>query len=299
MQLDSRQLDAFLAVLESGSFEAAARRLRVTPSAVSQRIKQLEDRLGQVLLRRSSPVAATHAGRRLLRHAKQMSLLELEALRDLLPAAAQDGRLPTLPLVVNADSLDTWFRAALAAVAASRSMLLEISVEDQDHSLELLRSGQVLGAISADARAVQGCRLEQLGVMRYRAVASPQLHREHFAGGPTADAFARAPTLTYNRKDDLQARFVRLVCRKRVALREHFVPSFYAFNEAVCGGIGWGMVPVPMADGWIADGRLVDLAAGVCVEIPLYWQCWRIKSDLLDRLTREIRAAARSGLPPV
>jgi LysR family transcriptional regulator (chromosome initiation inhibitor) len=279
MQLDSRQLDAFLAVLESGSFEAAARRLRVTPSAVSQRIKQLEDRLGQVLLRRSSPVA--------------------EALRDLLPAAAQDGRLPTLPLVVNADSLDTWFRAALAAVAASRSMLLEISVEDQDHSLELLRSGQVLGAISADARAVQGCRLEQLGVMRYRAVASPQLHREHFAGGPTADAFARAPTLTYNRKDDLQARFVRLVCRKRVALREHFVPSFYAFNEAVCGGIGWGMVPVPMADGWIADGRLVDLAAGVCVEIPLYWQCWRIKSDLLDRLTREIRAAARSGLPPV
>ena len=55
MDLLHPQLAAFAAVLEEGSFEAAARRLCVTPSAVSQRIKALEDRLGQVLLVRQPP----------------------------------------------------------------------------------------------------------------------------------------------------------------------------------------------------------------------------------------------------
>lgn len=53
--MDAVQLATFQAVIEGGSFEAAARTLHVTPSAVSQRIKALEQAVGQVLVRRRTP----------------------------------------------------------------------------------------------------------------------------------------------------------------------------------------------------------------------------------------------------
>lgn len=59
MELLHPQLAAFAAVLDEGSFELAARRLSVTSSAISQRIKALEDRLGQVLVLRTAPCRAT------------------------------------------------------------------------------------------------------------------------------------------------------------------------------------------------------------------------------------------------
>lgn len=54
-RLGADQLAALAAVIECGSFDAAADRLHVTPSAVSQRIKALESRVGQVLVVRDKP----------------------------------------------------------------------------------------------------------------------------------------------------------------------------------------------------------------------------------------------------
>ncbi|HEX9497612.1 MAG TPA: LysR family transcriptional regulator, partial [Mycobacterium sp.] len=71
------------AVIERGSFDAAAERLHVTPSAVSQRIKALEQRVGQVLVVREKPCTATAAGVPLLRLAAQTALLESEALAEM------------------------------------------------------------------------------------------------------------------------------------------------------------------------------------------------------------------------
>ena len=60
--LDAKPLDALEAIVRAGSFELAAQWLCITPSAVSQRIRQLEEQLGQTVLVRSQPVRPTPAG---------------------------------------------------------------------------------------------------------------------------------------------------------------------------------------------------------------------------------------------
>lgn len=216
MKIDNDQLAAFAAVLQEGSFEAAARRLHVTPSAISQRMRQLEERLGQVLLQRGSPCQPTAAGRTLARYTEQLALLEAETLAELGDVDGNGlrdtGGVPLrVPLAVNADSLDSWFPASFDALPAEPAMVFDLRVEDQDHSATLLREGVVMAAVSASAEPVQGCTVEPLGIMRYLAVASPQLIAQAFAKGVNASSLSRTPMLAFNRKDALQARFIALL----------------------------------------------------------------------------------------
>jgi LysR family transcriptional regulator (chromosome initiation inhibitor) len=74
--LDYAALSALAAVIREGSFERAARALNVTPSAISQRIRLLEERVGCAL--RDQPCRATETGRRLCQHVDRVRLLEQE-----------------------------------------------------------------------------------------------------------------------------------------------------------------------------------------------------------------------------
>ncbi len=60
--LPAAQLAALVAVVDHGTFEAAARALHVTPSAVSQRVRALESAVGQVLVRRAAPARGPRRG---------------------------------------------------------------------------------------------------------------------------------------------------------------------------------------------------------------------------------------------
>ena len=89
-----------------------------SPSAISQRIRLLEERVGCALVVRAQPCTATEAGRRLCQHVDRVRLLEQE-LQGALPALAPEGLTRVaLPIAVNADSLATWFAPAVAAFAA-------------------------------------------------------------------------------------------------------------------------------------------------------------------------------------
>jgi LysR family transcriptional regulator (chromosome initiation inhibitor) len=296
MELDPARLDALAAVVEEGTFEAAARRLHVTPSAVSQRVKALEQQAGQVLVLRSRPCRPTEAGRALVRLAGQIATLRAEVAREV--AGASD-RL-RLPVAVNADSLSTWFPTAL--VGLPEHVVVELHREDQDHSATLLRDGVVMAAVTADAWAVQGCRVRPLGSMRYLATAAPSFRERWFAGGLAAGLLA-APSLRFNRKDALQDRFVRQVLARTGARPEepapvHEVPSSSGFVELVRAGLGWGMVPEQAAGPLIADGDLVPLDEEG-LDVPLYWQHWRIDAPSLADLTERVGRAARAFLRPV
>lgn len=298
MQLDSRQLAAFAAVLREGSFDAAARALHVTPSAVSQRIKSLEERLGRVLIRRGSPCVATEAGESLQRHAQQMQVLESQALAPFGLAADATASLP-LSIAVNADSLATWFVPALAALRQRHDVGLDLHVEDQDHSSELLRQGRVLAAVSAEPVPVQGCRVSPLGRMRYLAVASPEFIRRHFPAGVSDETLAQAPCCAFNRKDQLQARFLRLLSRRRLNPPQHRIPSTHGFVHAALYGLGWGMNPEVLVAPLLERGDLVELAPGRSLDVPLYWQRWSLEAEVLRGLTEAVAAAARTGLRPL
>lgn len=302
MHLDTAQLAALAAVLETGSFERAAVALHVTRSAVSQRVKLLEERVGQVLVRRAAPCTPTEAGQALLRHAQQMALSEADALRSI--AGSSAGLAPVrLALGVNADSLASWFIEAMAQAAepspgAAPPITFDIHVEDQDHSSELLRQGRVMAAVTADPQPVQGCQVVRLGTMRYRALASPAFMRRHFAQGVTAAALAQAPVLVFNRKDALQERFMRRIARRDLAPPVHWLPSSQGFVAASLAGLGWGMSPDQLAREAIDAGHLVELVPGKPVDVALYWQFWRLNVQALQRMTQAVQQAAASALLP-
>jgi LysR family transcriptional regulator (chromosome initiation inhibitor) len=281
--MDAVQLATFQAVVEEGSFEAAARALHVTPSAVSQRIKALEQDVGQVLVRRSKPAAPTDAGQALVRFAGQVALLEREAL-----AAARGGLSGTrvrISVVVNADSLHTWFLPALTRVGLPVSF--DLHQDDQEYTADLLRAGTAMAAVTSQHVAVQGCRVERLGAMRYLAVAAPALG---FAD------FATAPVILLNRKDQLQHRFLASLTRRHLDPPIHYVPAAAAFVDAIRLGLGWALVPEQIAREDIAAGRVVELAPGRHLDVPLYWQYWRMESTVLTALTDAVKAVAAGTL---
>lgn len=294
--LDYAALNALATVVREGSFERAARALNVTPSAVSQRVKLLEERIGGALLVRGQPCVATEAGLQLCRHVERVGMLEHE-LRDALPllGAGEAGERVTVRVAVNADSLATWFVGAAAAFSQQHGALLDLTVDDQDHTAERLRSGAVLAAVTALAQPVAGCNSEALGTMHYVAAASPAFVQSHFATGVGARTLARAPSLVFDRKDALQARWVRRICHREVETPRHWLPSPQAFVEAARAGMGWGMHPLSMVAQALRDGSLVELVPGSRLPVPLYWQQARAAPRLLARLGDCVRAASRTG----
>ncbi|MGJ7489618.1 LysR family transcriptional regulator ArgP [Variovorax sp. ZT4R33] len=297
--LDYSSLSALASVVREGSFERAARALHVTPSAISQRIRLLEERIGCALVVRAQPCRPTETGRRLCQHVDRVRLLEHE-LEGAVPTLAPEGlaRVP-LPVAVNADSLATWFAPAVAAFAAEAPVLMEIAVDDQDHTAEWLRSGAVLAAVTGSGRAAAGCDSRALGAMRYVAAASPDFMARHFSAGVGAGSLARAPSLVFNAKDELQAQWARRLCHRQVELPRHILPSSQAFVTATLAGMGWGLHPQALIAHHLKDGSLVELVPRTPLDVPLHWQQARAASALLGGLTRQLVAAARRALLPL
>lgn len=296
MNIDNAQLAAFAAVLREGTFEGAARRLHVTPSAISQRIKLLEDRLGQVLIQRGAPCVATQTGKTLLRFTEQLDLLESELLRDL--GMFGDGATTSfrVPVAVNADSLDGWFLEAMESICRESATTFDIRVEDQEYSATLLREGTVMAAVSASPTPIQGCRAEYLGDMRYMALSSPGFVKKHFPAGVDAENLAQATMLVFNRKDSLQQAFIDTFTSEPLSPPTHYLPSTQGFIEFTRRGLGWGVIPEDMARAEIQRGELVEIAPGHYLDIPLYWHYWRFTSPTLELVSAAVRKAAGRSL---
>jgi LysR family transcriptional regulator (chromosome initiation inhibitor) len=289
MDWDLAQLQALAVAVAEGSFEAAARRLHVTPSAISQRIKALETSVGRVLLIRSRPVRPTASGETLLRLARQIAVLTEETARELAEDEARE--LPVVALAVNADSLATWLPAALAAV--DPPVCFDLRRADETRTAELLRDGSVTAAVTVLADPVPGCSVSSLGHMRYRPRATPEFIARWFADGVDAATLARAPVVVFDRTDVLQDRYLARRSRRRLRPPRHHVPGSWAFTEAIRLGLGWGMVPDLQAGE--RDG-LVELDPDGAVDVHLHWQQWRLPSATLERVAEAVRARAAGVL---
>lgn len=289
--LDSAQIAALAAVHRRGSFELAAAELHVTPSAISQRIKALEETTGALLVRRSQPCQATETGLRLIRHHDEIGLLERTLAEDLGLAKG----LTTLRIAVNADSLATW---VIPALAATEGFLFDLVIDDQDVSQDWLRHGEVVAAITAHPGPLQGCDTIPLGRLRYRATASPAYSDRWFANGVTAGAMGTAPTLTFSDKDRLQTRWAaeRVPGLKRPLLPTHRMASSQAFVDACLLGLGWGMNPEPLVAPHLRSGALVELIPDTPLDVALYWQFTRLAAPALAPVTRAIRRASAAVL---
>lgn len=285
------QVRTLLAVVDEGTFDAAAAALHVTPSAVSQRVKALEQRTGRVLLQRTKPVRPTESGAVLVRYARQLARLERDARGELGLSGA--GEPTRVSVAVNADSLATWFLPALTRVAG---LCFELHREDEDHTAALLREGLVMAAVTTAPDPVPGCTVRPLGRMRYLPVATPELSRTRIGERPLADALPEAPVVVFDRKDDFQDAFVRRLGSGSASRLRHHVPTSEGFLDAVAAGLGWGMVPEVQAQPLLADGRLVLLAPGTWMDVTLHWQQWKLDSPALAALADAVTATAAEAL---
>lgn len=287
--LDYAALAVLAEIIRRGSFEAAAAALGVTPSAVSQRIKGLEERLGQVLVHRGPPARGTETGLRLMQHLDQVRLLETTLAASLHPPGPA-----VLRLAVNADSLATWFLPVMAALPA----LYDLVLDDQDHAGDWLRQGQVSAAISSDPDPVPGCDALPLGAMRYLALATPDFRARHFPDGVTEAALRAAPAVIFNAKDALQSRWAHRAIGRPLHLAGHLIPASEPFARAIELGLGWGMVPEAMAAPALRDRRLQPLLPDLALDVALYWHVQRAMAPALAPLTAAIRKRAAAELRP-
>lgn len=298
--LDARQLEALAAVIEHGGFGPAAQALSLTLAAVSLRIKSLEDTLGQRLLVRGKQVRATPAGQALLGHVKQVRLMEADVLDGLQGGSQGEGvRWQSLSVAINADSVASWFLPGVASLLKRHHLVLEIVIDDQDHTHDALKSGDVMGCVTTLATPMRGCVAEPLGVMRYLCVGAPELVKRCRTprGAVSPHKLLAQPAVIFNRKDALQDGFLE----QHFGLRQphyprHFAPAVEAFETALELGLGWGMVPEQHL---AKRPGLEEILPGAAVDVVLYWQHWAHESISAQRLTAAVKTAARKHLRPM
>ncbi|MDA7085311.1 LysR family transcriptional regulator ArgP [Pseudomonas sp. SA3-5] len=291
---DYKLLAALAAVVEQAGFERAAQVLGLSQSAVSQRIKLLEARVGQPVLVRATPPTATEIGRRLLNHVQQVRLLERD-LQEQVPALDEGGLPERLRLALNADSLATWWAPALGEFCAEQRVLLDLVVEDQEVGLKRMRAGEVAGCVCAAERPLAGARSLALGAMRYRALASPAFIARHFPDGVMAAQLARVPAIVFGPDDQLQHRYLAGL-GVAGGFAHHLCPSSEGFVRLISAGLGWGLVPELQVEPALASGALQEILPGRPLDVPLYWHHWRNGGELMATLTHHLRQATKAWL---
>jgi len=292
--LDPKQTEAFRTVIKTGSFEQAALRLHLTPPAISQRVRALESTLGSALVVRSRPCRPTETGQRLMQYLKRATLLEADLMAEL--AERSDAPLVVVA-ALNADSLGTWFFPALAEVLIKERVLLDLTVEDQDHTYRLLETGLAIGCISTEPKPMRGCTASPLGSMRYRLVASAAFRQQYFPNGLNRNAARKAPVVAYTNKDRLTSSFLlRQLGLPEGAYPCHYVPGAEPRFNAIRYGLGYGMVPQPLLQDALAEGIVVDLAVDAPLDISLYWHTWKVQSPRMESLSARSSKRRRKSL---
>lgn len=295
MRIPAELASTLAAIVDEGSFDGAAFRLGITQPAVSQRLRNLESLLGQVLLVRARPLRTTQAGDAVVRLARQIALHERDALDRLGVDTGADGRRISIPLAVNADSMATWFLPPLAALSDRLGIDFDLHREDQSVTARLLESGEVMAAVTSESAPVAGCSARPLGVLGYEAVATPAYIDRWFPAGLTADALRAAPMVDFDRRDTLQHSWLRAQTVDITGVPRSFVPASHDFALAIRLGLGWGMLPRMQSAAALESGEL-RLLGGTPVVVSLYWQQWNLHSELLDAIAAEIAAAASAHL---
>ncbi len=300
MQLDPRQLAAFDAAIATTSLSAAARQLRITLAATSLRIKALEATLGQRLLVRGKVARATIAGQALLTHIKRVRLLEADLGAAMgLGAGNESHAFQSLSIAVNADSLGSWFLSGIQDALLDQRLTLNVTVDDQEHTLELLKNGDVIGCVTTAPNPLRGCLAEALGTMRYRCVATQKL-REALSSDhsePSLHQLLSQPAIGFNTKDSLQDQFLKQCFGvSDLSYPRHHIPASDAYRAALCAGLGWGMQADVQAPNDLPSGELIDLYPGRFVDVPLFWHHWQHEPSQAARLTRVVVAAAKQRL---
>ncbi len=290
--LDLRELETLAAIIDEQSFDAAARKLHITPGAVSQRIKNLENRLGKSVLVRSSPPRVTLTGEQVMLYARKVLILQNEMQASLL--GGENESVQTISLAVNHDSLSTWFMDVAEAVNGTYPVRFDIQTSDTGTTQKLLRAGEVQGVVTSREEPVPGCRSRYLGKMEYLPACSGDFFERYFLRGIERQALLAAPAVSFDRTDDLVARFLQRYELTGSEVDIHYFPSSHAILDAVSKSLGWSMLPRLLLDSF-PEKELIVFDSHV-LDVSLYWKTWSLPSSTIEALEQQIFSVAEQQL---
>lgn len=296
--IDYESLAVLSAVVREGSFDGAAKAMNVTQSAVSQRIRQLESKVGTMLIIRGRPCVPTETGQVLCQHFDEVVLLQYELQSRLTEGGQLSSQAARIRIAVNSDSLATWFPSVIRRAADELNILFEIMHDDQDYTEQAIRSGEALAVVTANFTPIHGCKRISLGAMEYVAVASPDYVARHLSQGPSLEALLAAPCIFFDRKDTLPEQWLEKCFSKVERPPAHMVPSYEGYLSSLVNGTGWGMMPAETTERLIRKGKLVELIEGKRIRISLHWQSAAQTSEILRLLSELVRDEARKLLIP-
>ncbi|MCP3872048.1 MAG: LysR family transcriptional regulator ArgP [Desulfobacteraceae bacterium] len=288
---DYKLIQAYAMVIQESGFERASGKIHITQSAISQRVKQLEDQVGQILLLRTVPPVPTPAGKKILKLYHQVKHLEDDLNVSFEP---EDKNVFTpVPIAVNADTLDTWFFDAIQPFLDQKKVILDLFVDDQERTHHFLRDGKVLACISTRDTAIQGCRVEQIGDMEYGLYCSKVFAKKWFPNGLNLNRLKDAPGICFSRDDNLNTQLFEQLFKTQSqkmakGMPMHYVPSSVMFINLLKNGIAYGVLPRQQSQPLINKKQIVDLAPDTRVRVCLYWHCWNLNSKLLQTFTAEL-----------
>ncbi|NVI82365.1 ArgP/LysG family DNA-binding transcriptional regulator [Janthinobacterium sp. BJB401] len=292
--LDYRALAVLDAVASHGSFDKAALALGITQSAVSQRIKALEDASGRLLIIRGQPAVPTGLGQRLIVHHRNVKLMEASLDIDL----GNSVSMPEIAIAIDADSLATWFPDTLSALLAPPRCQLDVRLADSDSALQMVRDGSVFGCVAAESGtaidAAAATSVTPLGTLRYVCVATPVFAGHWFGDGFIAEAVQLAPAVVG--QHGLLARFLAEQLNLREPFPHHTLPVEAARRGCVQDGLAYGLMPQRLAAQALATDRLVDLMPGSTLDVPLSWHAWTLDTPFTKLLSEQIVKSARDYL---
>jgi molybdate transport repressor ModE-like protein len=254
--LTPEALSLLEAVAQAGSFAAAARELNLVPSAVTYRIRQIEDALDVLLFDRSSRQARlTEAGAELMREGGRL-LQEIDAVANRVRRVATGWESQLTIAVDTVVSMSTVMELTQAFLDVASSTRLRMREESLSGTLEALGSGQAdlaLG-LALEPGTTPGIESHMLGEMKFVFAVAPH-HPLATVKGPlrdevvfrhravaVADSVQRGPAVTRG-----------LLAGQDVLT----VPTMRAKLDAQLRGLGAGFVPEPMARPYIDSGMLV------------------------------------------
>lgn len=289
--IDYRAISAIHAVIELQSFDAAAKKLNITQSAVSQRIQTLENYFGKPALIRAHPYKPTELGTLLLGHYQQLQFLEQSLKHEL----NQEIHSPKISIAISRDSLETWFAHVMQELKSLGTIKLEIISDDQEVTLDYLRKGLVSACASTQKQAISGCQAKLLGIFEYLLVASPQFAKYYFSNQKVEKSLINAPSVIFDYKDKLHAHYLKKFFKLTdIDFNHHIVPSVSGFKRLAVQGHAYALIPKIDILEELKSGTLVNLFPDKTWQMPVYWHSWIIENktykafnELVFRITQK------------
>jgi LysR family transcriptional regulator (chromosome initiation inhibitor) len=292
--LDYRGIEALYTVQEHQSFEAAAKKLHITQSAVSQRIKGLETHYGQPVLIRTLPYRPTQLGIQLIGHFKRLCLLENDLEKELGTALTP----PSISVALNRDSLETWFLDLIEDSKIASQIVLEVIADDQELTLNYLRNGLVSACLSTSEKEIIGGKVNFLGDMEYILVASPEFIKKHFSNGNFKKCLKEAPSIKFDKNDKLHEKYLeKFFNLQGDELNMHMIPSVKGFKKFAQLGYGYALIPKIDIYDELKKKQLVQIYDKTW-KIPLYWHYWSVQSTFYQKFNADIIRHATNKLRP-